>query len=419
MSAPSPTSEPAPHPELRAVADRLLASTTFQRSPRLKEFLAFVVKCALENRAHEVNEYSIGVQVFGKPADYNPNLDNIVRVTARQLRTRLSEYYSSEGAADRWRLEIPKGSYLPVVHAWPPAEIETTGQPPGPPAWVWPVVTGLAVLTLAGWACAAWLFNNWQAAHPRNAFALAAILTDKAHPATIVLDDPMLSMAWNQLGAQQSLDEFIAGRYLSDKRYDSPRGALVQEMLQGNYTVRVSTMILSEELSRIAAANGVQIRVRQCRNLEVKDLESGNFIFIGGVGANPWVQAIQKNLAFEHVVDPANRRRYFEPRAPRDGEPQRFESAGTEGPGQKLYTRVASLKNPFGSGRVSLLGGTSRDATEAAGRFALSPQSVEQVTKLCGAPPDRLSSFELILQTSAIGGTPVAANVVAHRCGTK
>ncbi len=419
MSAPSQANVLIPPPELDAVGERLLASVTFQRSPRLREFLAFVVKCAVENRAHEINEYSLGVQVFGKPADYNPNLDNIVRVTARQLRTRLAEFYAGEGAADPWRLEIPKGSYLPVIQAKPSAEPEPPSHASAAPKWTGPVIAGLAVLALSGWALAAWLFANDATPRALDPFALKAILTDKSNPVTVVLDDPILSMAWNQLGAQQSLDEFLAGRYLNDKRYDSPRGALIHQMLQGNYTVRVSSVLLSDELSRIAASNGVQLRPRHCRNLEVKDLEHGNFIFIGGVGANPWVQAIQKHLAFDHVVVPSEKRRYFAPHTRQPGEPERFESDDTQGPSRKLYTRLASLRNPYGTGRVTLMGGTSRDATEAAGRYALSPQAVEQVTKLCGAPPDKLSSFELILETSAIGGTPVAANVVAHRCGTK
>ena len=75
--------------EMQGALRCILESRTFARSSRLREFLLFVVKCAMENRAHEVNEYSLGVQVFGKSADYSPSQDNIVRVTARQLRTKL------------------------------------------------------------------------------------------------------------------------------------------------------------------------------------------------------------------------------------------------------------------------------------------------------------------------------------------
>lgn len=419
LPLPSTTGSTAPHAELKAVSDRLLGSAALRRSPRLREFLSFVVRCALDGRAHEINEYSLGVQVFGKAADYNPNLDNIVRVTARQLRAKIAEFYASEGAEDPWRLEIPKGSYLPVVQARPVAEAARTAVPAKRPGWMPAALAGLSVLALGGWACVAWLYTRQSPEKVSDGYALRAILTDRSLPTLVVMDDPILSMAWNQLGVQQSLDQFLAGRYLNDKRYDTPQGALVQNMLQGNYTVRESTMRLAQELGRIAAANGVKLEARHCRRLAVEDLEHGNFVFIGGIGANPWVEAIQKRLSFSHVVDPAQRRRYFEAKVSEGGRMERFESDDKKGASRKLYTRVAILRNPFGPGRVSLLGGTSRDATEAAGLYALSERSVAQVRQLCGAQPEELSSYELILETSAIGQTPVAASVVAHRCGQR
>ena len=45
---------------------RILASTTFQQVDRLKRFLTFIVGEAIEGRRHELKEYVIGVQVFGK-----------------------------------------------------------------------------------------------------------------------------------------------------------------------------------------------------------------------------------------------------------------------------------------------------------------------------------------------------------------
>ena len=106
---------------MRAAEARVVSSNTFARSPRLREFLAFVVNCAVENRTNEVNEYNLGVQVFHKSPNYSPNEDNIVRVTARQLRSKLNEYHACEGSLDPLRLEIPKGGYVPALLKKPPA----------------------------------------------------------------------------------------------------------------------------------------------------------------------------------------------------------------------------------------------------------------------------------------------------------
>jgi eukaryotic-like serine/threonine-protein kinase len=64
-----------------------------------------------------LKEWTIGVQVFDRDSSFDPRLDPIVRVQARKLRTRLKEYYESDGAHDSLWIEFPKGSYVPLIHA--------------------------------------------------------------------------------------------------------------------------------------------------------------------------------------------------------------------------------------------------------------------------------------------------------------
>ena len=97
--------------------ERILASTTFQQVDRLKRFLTFIVAEALAGRRHELKEYVIGVQVFGKEDTFDPRTDPIVRVQARRLRAKLVRYYREEGRADESVIELPKGGYAPVVQA--------------------------------------------------------------------------------------------------------------------------------------------------------------------------------------------------------------------------------------------------------------------------------------------------------------
>ena len=54
--------------------------------------------------------YTIGVEVFGRPADFDAQSDALVRVEAGRLRRRLVEYYAGEGAADPVRIELPRGT---------------------------------------------------------------------------------------------------------------------------------------------------------------------------------------------------------------------------------------------------------------------------------------------------------------------
>jgi serine/threonine-protein kinase len=103
-----------PHAAVLDHLERILTSPTFQQGDRLKRFLKFIVLEAVAGRRHELKEYVIGVQVFGKEESFDPRTDPIVRVQARRLRAKLVRYYREEGRADETVIELPKGGYAPV-----------------------------------------------------------------------------------------------------------------------------------------------------------------------------------------------------------------------------------------------------------------------------------------------------------------
>lgn len=93
---------------------RVIASIHFADSPRLKRFLEFIVEESLAGREDRLKGYTVGLEVFDRTADFDPQVDTIVRVQAGQLRRRLDLYYADEGQNDPLRIFVPKGSYSPV-----------------------------------------------------------------------------------------------------------------------------------------------------------------------------------------------------------------------------------------------------------------------------------------------------------------
>lgn len=93
---------------------RVASSATFEKSPRLRAFFLHVSRCALEESPEEATEQQIGIHVYGRPAGYNPNEDNIVRSQARMLRMKLEHHFANEGKDESIIITIPKGQYLPV-----------------------------------------------------------------------------------------------------------------------------------------------------------------------------------------------------------------------------------------------------------------------------------------------------------------
>lgn len=106
-----------PAPEMvRGQLHRLLQSSDFQASARLKNLLAYLVEETLHGRAGNIKAYSIALEVFGRGENFNANTDPIVRVEAGKLRRQLELYYLLN-PDDQVRISIPLGGYVPVFKA--------------------------------------------------------------------------------------------------------------------------------------------------------------------------------------------------------------------------------------------------------------------------------------------------------------
>lgn len=92
--------------------DRILSSPMFADAGRLQRFLTYIVEHTLSGAPERLKGYTLGVEVFDRPGDFDPAVDSIVRVEAGRLRAKLREYYDGPGAADPITFSIPKGSYV-------------------------------------------------------------------------------------------------------------------------------------------------------------------------------------------------------------------------------------------------------------------------------------------------------------------
>lgn len=100
--------------QVNEVVELICKSKPFSRSPRMMRFLKFVVAEKLNGQGGDLNEYNIARSVYDRPATFDPKSDNIVRVEARRLRTKLQDYYSSNQGSHIFIIEIPTGSYEPI-----------------------------------------------------------------------------------------------------------------------------------------------------------------------------------------------------------------------------------------------------------------------------------------------------------------
>ena len=101
---------------------RVLASPQFASSDRLQRFLRYVIEQSATGNESELKEYSIGVEVYGRGAEFDPRYDSIVRTEANRLRNRLRDYYENAGASDPILIELPRGRYVPLITWRAPTE---------------------------------------------------------------------------------------------------------------------------------------------------------------------------------------------------------------------------------------------------------------------------------------------------------
>lgn len=138
---------------VREELERILASRSFAPSPQLSRFLRFIVERALAGEGDRLKEYSIGADVLGRGAAFDPRVDSVVRTQATRLRQKLREYYQAEGALDAVRIELPKGSYVPSLE-YPVNGDGRARRVRGPVAWQAAAIAAaliLAALLVYGW----------------------------------------------------------------------------------------------------------------------------------------------------------------------------------------------------------------------------------------------------------------------------
>ena len=102
------------HDKINIQLKQILASADFVSGKKLSQFLSYVVAQTLNGKPDSIKQYTIAVDALGYGDDFDPNTIPTVRILAGRLRRAIDFYYQDQGADDPIRIDIPKGSYVPV-----------------------------------------------------------------------------------------------------------------------------------------------------------------------------------------------------------------------------------------------------------------------------------------------------------------
>src|ERR1700729_1396357 len=90
---------------------RIIQSKAFRTSEVHRNLLNYLAEKSLSGTADSLKEYTVGLDVFAKPASYDPRQESVVRMHVARLRQKLAEYYRTEGVSDPVIVDLPKGAF--------------------------------------------------------------------------------------------------------------------------------------------------------------------------------------------------------------------------------------------------------------------------------------------------------------------
>jgi hypothetical protein len=423
-----------------AAVQRILASQNFSKSGRLSAFLLYICRCTLEDRDDEITEQQIGIHVFGRPADYNPGEDNIVRTTARQLRQRLALYYQEEGGGDDTRIEVPKGGYHPSfvslveqnsVGGPPIVEVDPTATRPPIPARieVHPSISSsssrrwssfaLALALLCGIALAliGQRLIRPVAGHRVALDPLWSTVFVSGQPTVFVAGDAGLNMYNNLARTQVKLGDYASGDYLSTPEAQAPNGYTWASLASRRYVSWVD-LTLADQLRKVEEERGAQYSVKFARDVRPEDLRNANVILVGAPTYNPWDEMFDNRLNFHLHYDGTSNIVSVLNAKPEAGEPAKYLPAA-EDPTHRGYTHgfgyIAVTANLEGNGRVVMIEGSTIAGVDASISFLMNDAKMSPILKKASSSKGALGDFEILLGANFLKSSSPDAQVLATR----
>ncbi len=401
--------------------DNIIKSHSLRGSESLCKLLQYLAKQALYHPDAPLKEYQIATEVYGRPADFDPQSDSTIRVQAGRLRLKLAEYYASEGAADPILVKIPKGSYHLTFEAKPVGQV--TQSPIGalrevprkfvvetvPPRWRVAMGLVLFALVISLIALGTLLLSRrlsgpvMASSNSRTAGALAAFWK----PFTSGMDEPWVIFS----------NAAFVGRPETGMRYYNSRQDS-KSTVYDHYT-GVGEVLAIHALDEVFGTMGQRIRVKRGSLFSLDDVKNNNLIFVGSPSENLSLLDIPgtQEFVFQRVLSgPREGDLSIVMKHPKPGEAGVYLASPSNAPLTEDYS-VVGLVPGIGSGHyVMILAGTTTFGTQGAVEFACRQESVEKLLReIPGASAGQTKPFEALVRVKIARGVPVGSELVAIR----
>jgi hypothetical protein len=404
-----------PDAEKKAIQEqleRMLGNPHFSQSRRFPSFLRFVIGQTLTGQPELLKERTLGIEIFGRDADYDTASDPIVRVTATEIRKRIAQYYQEPGHETELRLSLPSGSYVPQFH-WPqaPKQNESTEMAAvvnlPPPvlveAWaapiaevpvrrrLWRPATGIVLVAFLALLCGGAAFL-WHSAQPSP--------FDFFWGPVVITNEPVLFCV-----ADQSAYPMIALRDAADPS----RKTLLKDDLTA---IVIDDLIPVVRVAALLQSHGKKFTLKGEGGTNLTDLRGGPTVFIGAFD-NAWTLRLTNSLRYHFANDPAMT------------EFRIVDSTEAAHPGwviNRLQQMTTNNYRDFAivarftdntTGKLAVVAaGVGRGGTMVAGEYLTDSGNLAQLQRAAAGAGNK-KNMEFVLSTQMIDGEPGTPKVEA------
>jgi hypothetical protein len=377
--------------------ERLLQTPYFSHSRRFPIFLRYVVRHTLAGHADEVKERTLGIEIFGRSADYDTSSDPIVRVTAAEIRKRIAQYYQETGHEVEIRVSLPAGSYVPQFqwpHAGAASGIETEVVPDLPSRveivapdsgavrprrrfWMIPSVL-LACVALGG--------GFWWHSLQRSPF-------DVFWDPILNSGDPVLICI-----ADQNQYTAIALRDAVDPAHQ----VILKENLSAVVMDDLNPVV---KIAGVFQAHGTKYSLKGEGSTTLSDLRNGPTVFVGAFD-NAWTLRLTKPLRFHFANNPEMTRFWIVDSEAPDRTDWLIDRAKQQATNNYRDYAIVTRFTDSNTGKIAIVAaGVARGGTIAAGEFLIDPAHLAEVANAVRAAKGK-KNMEFVLSTEIIDGQP-------------
>jgi hypothetical protein len=396
-----------PEPELDAnqvQIQRIVVSKAFKTSEVHRNLLNYLAEKTLAGTAQNLKEYTVGLDVFGKPATYDPRQESVVRMHVGRLRQKLTEYYRTEGQDDPVIVDLPKGAFTLTFTPRPAVEVV--------PAPVEPKRRGISSRETA---LAALLLLALVVA---GYFAVRLFRAQNTAETTTTLQwTPALQQLWGPL---LSSDRPLMVTLSTDPFHASTQGVAISPGSPGSSSSPGGSGVTGVGTANAAFLLGQFLGQRK-RNvfpirsdlLSMGEIAMGDVIFVGSTVGKPQIQAIP----------PVDQPFVLTPEGVKNLKPVAGEAAfladSLSKPGQDFeesHALISNLPGLYGNGKILYLSGNTIASVMGAVQALTDPDLAAQLVSSLRTPNGSLPRFyQVVLKVKAMDDTPVDISYLFHR----